>query len=81
MIRYLLFGKVERRESIATPGFEEMSGGAAELPWLGVPELVAPTWNWSTCVELVIPLAVTVLVVKNGQGAVILRAARLQHAG
>lgn len=59
----------------STNGFEEASGGAAELSWLGVPELVVPTWNWSTCVELVIPLAVTVLVVQNGQGAAILRAA------
>ena len=35
----------------------------------------APTWSWAAMVELVVPLAITVLVVQNGQGIAVLRAA------
>lgn len=37
------------------------------------PEFTAPQWNLSAMIELVIPLAITVLVVQNGQGTAILR--------
>ena len=39
------------------------------------PVLQAPTWSWAALAELVVPLAVTVLVVQNGQGFAILGAA------
>ena len=32
-------------------------------------------WSWAAIVELVVPLAITVLVVQNGQGIAVLRAA------
>ncbi len=39
------------------------------------PVVQAPAWSLAALVELVLPLAITVLVVQNGQGAAILRAA------
>jgi benzoate membrane transport protein len=34
-----------------------------------------PVWSWPAMVELVIPLAITVIVVQNGQGVAVLKAA------
>lgn len=61
--------------------------GAAAVWWLGSfnppageifafaqPKLVVPQFSWQAMVELVIPLAITVLVVQNGQGVAILTA-------
>jgi len=39
------------------------------------PNLYAPEFSWRAMVELVVPLAITVLVVQNGQGTAVLRAA------
>lgn len=39
------------------------------------PILVAPQWSWQAMAELVIPLAIAVLVVQNGQGVAVLKAA------
>ena len=39
------------------------------------PNLYAPAFSWRAMVELVVPLAITVLVVQNGQGIAVLRAA------
>jgi benzoate membrane transport protein len=43
--------------------------------WLAAPVLQAPQWSLQAMVELVLPLAITVLVVQNGQGVAVLRAA------
>ncbi|MEU9821157.1 benzoate/H(+) symporter BenE family transporter [Pseudonocardia alni] len=43
--------------------------------WLAAPVLVTPAWSWQAVLELVVPLAVTVIVVQNGQGVAVLRAA------
>lgn len=43
--------------------------------WFAAPLLQAPQWSVQAMIELVIPLAITVLVVQNGQGIAILRAA------
>ncbi|HEY7814631.1 MAG TPA: benzoate/H(+) symporter BenE family transporter [Nakamurella sp.] len=43
--------------------------------WLAQPVLVVPQWSIQAMVELVIPLAITVLVVQNGQGLAVLRTA------
>ena len=40
------------------------------------PVWTAPEWSWRAMVELVIPLSITVLVVQNGMGIGILRAAQ-----
>ncbi len=39
------------------------------------PNLYAPVFSWRALVELVVPLAITVLVVQNGQGITVLRSA------
>ncbi|HEX5611897.1 MAG TPA: benzoate/H(+) symporter BenE family transporter [Burkholderiales bacterium] len=39
------------------------------------PNFYAPAFSWQAMVELVVPLAITVLVVQNGQGITVLRAA------
>ena len=47
----------------------------AGMPALAHPNLYAPQFSWQAMVELVVPLAITVLVVQNGQGIAVLRAA------
>lgn len=42
---------------------------------LAAPVFTAPQFTWSAIAELVIPLAITVLVVQNGQGVAVLRSA------
>lgn len=49
--------------------------GPAAAGWLALPVWQAPQWSWQAMVELVVPLAITVLVVHNGQGAAVLKAA------
>lgn len=39
------------------------------------PVIQVPQWTWQAMVELVVPLAITVLVVQNGQGSAVLHAA------
>ena len=48
---------------------------AAGSEWFAAPVLHAPQWSLQAMVELVVPLAITVLVVQNGQGIAVLRAA------
>lgn len=53
-------------------GFAPGAGGAGSF---ARPALHAPAFSWTAMVELVVPLAVTVLVVQNAQGIAVLRAA------
>ena len=39
------------------------------------PVLHTPAWSWTAMLELVLPLAITVLVVQNGQGLAVLKSA------
>jgi benzoate membrane transport protein len=39
------------------------------------PVIHAPVWSWAAMFELVVPLAITVLVVQNGQGIAVLKTA------
>jgi benzoate membrane transport protein len=48
---------------------------ARGLVTMAAPTLHAPQFSWAAMVELVVPLAITVLVVHNGQGIAVLRAA------
>jgi benzoate membrane transport protein len=52
-------------------------GGAASLDGLRLaqPVVQAPVWSLPAMIELVVPLAITVLVVQNGQGFAVLQAA------
>lgn len=43
--------------------------------WLATPVLQAPVLSWQAAAELVVPLAITVLVVQNAQGVAVLREA------
>lgn len=52
----------------------EFDARGAELLALARPNLYAPAFSWQAMLELVVPLAVTVLVVQNGQGIAVLRA-------
>jgi benzoate membrane transport protein len=54
--------------------------GRIDTAALGAIELVrpvvqVPAWSWAAMLELVVPLAITVLVVQNGQGFAVLKAA------
>lgn len=59
--------------AIAVSGRFAPAGGDAGV--VAAPVFTAPVFTWSAIVELVVPLAVTVIVVQNGQGVAVLRAA------
>ncbi|MFO1219904.1 MAG: benzoate/H(+) symporter BenE family transporter [Burkholderiaceae bacterium] len=59
--------------AIALLGKFHPSGTA--LHTLAHPNLYVPVFSWRAMVELVVPLAITVLVVQNGQGVAVLDAA------
>jgi benzoate membrane transport protein len=59
--------------AIALLGRFHPDGGVPQL--LAHPNLYAPVFSWRAMVELVVPLAITVLVVQNGQGIAVLDAA------
>ncbi len=50
------------------------AGTFAALDFIA-PIIQAPAWSLAAAIELVVPLAITVLVVQNGQGIAVLRAA------
>jgi benzoate membrane transport protein len=50
-------------------------GGLVQGGVLAAPVLQLPQFSWAAMAELVVPLAITVLVVQNGQGIAILTAA------
>ena len=49
--------------------------GPATAGWIAAPVFQVPHWSLQAMIELVVPLAVTVLVVQNGQGIAVLRTA------
>ncbi|MBD7995090.1 benzoate/H(+) symporter BenE family transporter [Arthrobacter sp. Sa2CUA1] len=58
--------------AVAASGqFDRLAEGAI----LAAPVFTAPEFTWAAQLELVVPLAVTVLFVQNGQGVAVLRAA------
>jgi benzoate membrane transport protein len=59
--------------SFAVPGIG--IGGLSQGPVLAAPLLQLPQFSWAAMAELVVPLAITVLVVQNAQGVAILTAA------
>ena len=65
----LLVGAV----AVVLSGSYDPAGG--ETAWLVRPVLTPPAFSWQAMVELVVPLAITVLVVQNGQGVAVLRQA------
>lgn len=59
--------------AVAFTGALRIAPGAAGV--LAVPVFTAPAWSWQAMLELVVPLAITVIVVQNGQGIAVLRTA------
>ena len=57
-------------------GLGRIDGAALHGLAFAQPVLQAPVWSLAALVELVVPLAITVLVVQNGQGVAVLKAAR-----
>jgi benzoate membrane transport protein len=58
---------------VAIIGSRFDAGTFASLEFIE-PVIQAPAWSWAAMIELVVPLAITVLVVQNGQGVAVLRA-------
>ncbi len=50
-------------------------GAAPATGWLSSPMFITPVFSWQAMLELVVPLAITVLVVQNGQGIAVLHQA------
>jgi benzoate membrane transport protein len=61
--------------AIAIALFGRFDAEHAATQWLAAPVIQVPQWSLQAMVELVIPLAITVLVVQNGQGVAVLRSA------
>jgi benzoate membrane transport protein len=55
--------------------FDKFKPGETALFRLAPPNLYVPAFSWRAMIELVVPLAITVLVVQNGQGFAVLSAA------
>lgn len=60
---------------IAVAASGQFALDAADGPVLAAPVFSAPEFTWAAQFELVVPLAITVLIVQNGQGVAVLRAA------
>ena len=84
---FILISIVPSVARVLPPLIGALIAGAVAVWWLGSfnppagaifgfaePRLFVPQFSWSAMVELVVPLAITVLVVQNGQGAAILTA-------
>jgi len=84
---FVLVGAFPRLARLAPPLIVALAVGVAMIWYLGRfhaapealalvhPNLYAPAFSWRAMVELVVPLAITVLVVQNGQGISVLRSA------
>src|SRR5574337_1082057 len=88
IVAFLAFGTSARWSRRLPPLIAALLVGVAAIALLGrfhphagashafaPPTLYAPVFSWRAMVELVIPLAITVLVVQNGQGIAVLDAA------
>jgi benzoate membrane transport protein len=58
--------------AVGLAGGVRLAGGTTA--WVAAPMFTAPQWSPQAMLELVVPLAITVLVVQNGQGVAVLRA-------
>jgi benzoate membrane transport protein len=87
-VAFLLASRLQRLARLVPPLLGALAVGLLAAIWTGsfapattienvfaAPHLVAPQFSWASIAELVLPLAVTVLVVQNGQGIAVLSAA------
>jgi benzoate membrane transport protein len=61
--------------AVAVALFDRFQPGPGAIFGFAQPTLYTPVFSWRAMVELVLPLAITVLVVQNGQGFAVLGAA------
>ncbi len=61
--------------AVAIAVLGKFNPGSGSLFGFASPNFYAPVFSWQAMVELVVPLAITVLVVQNGQGVAVLTAA------
>lgn len=86
-VAFLAFSVVPGLARVIPPLIGALLAGAAVVWWFGAfkppaaalvaivqPQLYVPQFSWAAMVELVVPLAITVLVVQNGQGIAVLAA-------
>ena len=86
-VAFLTFNFVKQLGRVIPPLIAALAAGAIAIWWLGSfrppagalfalasPNLYVPQFSWAAMVELVVPLAITVLVVQNGQGVAVLAA-------
>lgn len=85
VVTFFALSAAPRLARVLPPLIVALVVGAVAVWWLGSftppegalfafaqPKLYAPQFSWPAMVELVIPLAITVLVVQNGQGIAVL---------
>lgn len=84
---FLVLSALPRISRLLPPLIGALIVGAIMVPALGRfapaagdavfvhPNLYVPAFSWNAMIELVVPLAITVLVVQNGQGVSVLRTA------
>jgi benzoate membrane transport protein len=87
VVAFLLLGAVPAAGRRVPPVLGALAVGAVAVAlsgryrpspstdWFAAPVLQVPQWSLQAMVELVVPLAITVLVVQNGQGIAVLRSA------
>ena len=84
---FVLLSIAPRAARVLPPLIGALIAGAVAVWWLGnfnppagpifgfaEPKFFVPQFSWAAMIELVVPLAITVLVVQNGQGIAILTA-------
>ena len=87
-LAYLAIGAIPPLARRLPPLLVALAVGAALIAWSGsfapglepatafaAPRLQVPAFSWAAMLELVVPLAISVLVVQNGQGFAVLTAA------
>lgn len=86
-VAFFVLAALPRLSRLLPPLIGALGAGAALVWWLGSftppagalfafaqPNVYMPQFSWQAMVELVVPLAITVLVVQNGQGIAVLTA-------
>jgi len=87
-LAFVALARARRLTRIVPPLIGSLAVGIAISAWSGdfapafdlgsalaAPKLVTPAFSWRAIAELAVPLAITVLVVQNGQGVAVLTAA------
>ncbi len=74
LIGALVVGSALVLAGVGESGAPVTVAAGAGAPWFAAPLLQVPAFSWQAMIELVVPLAITVLIVQNGQGIAVLSA-------